>query len=122
MFHLRKQNSKYNILFLIKITFFLANQTFFLYQCFECQQKTSYCQFCSKIIGKLFNDLFFKCARCNIISRTVTKELVTADPNPNLFPPSLNISSSEYKKVFGNSIMNNESCINNLFGKNNFIE
>lgn len=96
------------------------NQQFVLYECFECKNKTAYCQLCSKIIGKLFNDIFFKCGKCNIISRTVTKEIVTSVNMPNPFPmfnsPPV---SKDFQKVFSNSIMKNESIARDLFGNAN---
>lgn len=56
----------------------------------------------------------FKCARCNIITRTVTKELVATDSQNNSF----NLSSQSVNQIFGNSVMQSDACISNLFGKN----
>lgn len=107
-----KFQSKYHL----SLTF-IVNQQFVLYECYECKNKTAYCQLCSKIIGKLFNDIFFKCAKCNIISRTVSKEIVTSTNIPNPFPiyntPPV---SKDYEKIFSHSIMGNESIAKNLFG------
>ena len=56
----------------------------------------------------------FKCARCNIITRTVTKELVATDSQNNSF----NLSSQTVNQIFGNSVMQSDACVSNLFGKN----
>ena len=97
---------------------FLAYKPFFLFECYECRKKTIYCQFCGKVLNKLFNDLYFKCANCNKITRTVSKELVESTS------PIHNAKSKmfDFHQFFGNSVISNESCIKNLFGNSSLAE
>ena len=90
---------------------YLAYKPFFLFECYECRKKTIYCQFCGKVLNKLFNDLFFKCANCNKITRTVSKELVESTS-----PQQTKANLFDYRQLFGNSVIANDSCVKNLFG------
>ena len=61
-----------------------VNESYVVYQCERCKEKTVYCMLCSKIISKLFNaSLLFKCLHCKVIVNYTKKEFLTAQNASN---------------------------------------
>ena len=61
-----------------------VNESYVVYQCERCKEKTVYCMLCSKIISKLFNaSLLFKCLHCKVIVNYTKKEFLTVQNASN---------------------------------------
>ena len=61
-----------------------VDESYVVYQCERCKEKTVYCMLCSKIISKLFNaSLLFKCLHCKVIVNYTKKEFLTAQNASN---------------------------------------
>ena len=61
-----------------------VNESYVVYQCERCKEKTVCCMLCSKIISKLFNaSLLFKCLHCKVIVNYTKKEFLTVQNASN---------------------------------------
>ena len=98
---------------------YTQNDLFYLYLCYDCHNKTSFCLNCDKIMMKIFeNNNMFKCGNCRKIVPAITKELIEVtnpiDNNPNLNLSAINENLISPKKILNNNKnYNNEIIFNN---------
>lgn len=87
-------------------------ETYYIYQCTKCYNRTSYCLKCNKTMDALLNSLFFKCFFCKVLTRIVQRESISPNHSNNI-----------------NRFSNNNTCeatadyeIKNLFHQNIYSE
>ena len=65
--------------------FYNSGEKFYLYLCYDCHNKTSFCINCDKIMMKIFeNNNIFKCGSCRKITLAIMKQLIEVNNFPDL--------------------------------------
>ena len=89
-----------------------VKETFFLYHCSTCFNKTAYCIKCNKVMDNLLNGIFFKCCICKLLTKVFNRESVSPDQEVRI----INLREKEIQNLFQQEIkFNNNFAFNNLF-------
>ncbi len=92
---------------------YLPKETFQLYLCYDCNNYTSFCLNCDKLMMKIFeNNNMFKCGACKKIAPASVKQLIEVT---NLIDSNqVNASSNINENILSPNKNDNDNIINNI--------
>ena len=114
------------VCYLCESPFITSSNSFILYKCKMCNEKTAYCFNCSKITKKLLGNALFRCSICNNIVKAYCKEEISKHSQNDFNNNDKDFSPFKSQNIQINNIMKSplmpNSSNRNIFYSNSSMQ
>ena len=114
------------VCYICESPFITSSNSFILYKCKMCNEKTAYCLNCSKITKKLLGNALFRCSICNNIVKAYCKEEISKHSQNDFNNNDKDYSPFKSQNIQINNIMKSplmpNSSNRNIFYSNSSMQ